>query len=801
MLKYESPKRSIPITTQSQDLFMLQQAKMRVERNYLDDIDGINNRDSRYNVKLTDTIDQDRVNKNVDIACNRQKYVPPKAANKSAHPDNNIAIYDLHAADINNTHILGNLLPEKFRHDAQRKIQTPNSWVKDYDYIATKYEQSGLPEIYTQGPTINTFPLNKEAFNNKFDELTKESFGNNPNLHSETINNIDTFGYNIDNTTNGTLNGYLDSLQPSSTNLPKQAFEDYGADQGLPNAAKFPDERLQQNLQTYHRQYRDENSRVISGWNLHKSDYIKERNARQREADIALQHNGMLKLPQIKTQDYIQFLDEQTHGGYQPIFNEKDFTDGLASKYNERNSGGFKLSSKPPKQPTANTRRIASVDETTKYDDAAQAGWGTFHSSQTSNAASGKRHGNISSKNVIDDIQQRQSRDNVENFYKYEQAVDKNISLRANNNLRNHQDVNESVNNIIENYEQSQQMRNIVDEQQRTIHVNPMEEVRHRDVQYRLDNSVKQGEFYNEYTRQNNGLSTYANDKQQQLQRREDFGEFTGRNQIGDSNYPIINLIRGQGIVQKEAFPNKSSHILITKTGKVENVYWDPNIDEVAQVLITCDGQNRPIRTFATLSKGYITIIQKRDPTYLDIANGEYYKDDFITLTIPVESLPNHLRKHITEASKRRQTTSNRKNANKILEMSFDDLIELSQVLIDEKDKTRRLKIDTLKSYFHENKFNEQLLYGYADKIFTTPWVVEHVERSERMALDDRNNVVQKNYYDVDNGQDSIPQPSNAMSQANRSLITDEKAIAVNIKNEQFANRDMYFDDFFMDNQ
>ena len=210
---------------------MLQQAKMRVERNYLNDVDGINNRDSRYNVKLTDTIDQNRVNRNVDVACNRQKYVPPKVANKSAHPDNNIAIYDLHAADINNQHILGNLLPEKYKYDSQRKIQSPNSWVKDYDYISQSFEDSGLPERYTQGEEVQTFPLNKEAFDSYFNKQAEafttekdtngqrslantEAFTDKdkvrnpyytfmgktkPNLHSETNNNIIRHAYTITN--------------------------------------------------------------------------------------------------------------------------------------------------------------------------------------------------------------------------------------------------------------------------------------------------------------------------------------------------------------------------------------------------------------------------------------------------------------------------------------------------------------------------------------------------------------------------------------------------------------------------
>ena len=812
MYKYEEPTRSIPITTQSQDLFMLQQAKLRVERNHLNNDSGISKRDSRYHAKLSDTIDQERVNRNVDVACNRQKYVPPKVVNKSAHPDNNIALYDLHSADINNTHILGNLLPEKYKYDSQRKIQYPNSWVKDYDYISTSFEDSGLPERYTQGDNIQVFPTNKEAFDNKFNELiTNEKFTNEqtvdnkvrnpyytfmgrnqPNLQSENINDINTYGYNIDNTTNGTYSGYLDSLQPSSTNLPKQHFENYTADNDLPNAARFPDERMQQNLQSYQRQFRDENSRITSGWNLHKSDYIKERNARQREADIALQHNGVFKLPQIKTSDYVEFLDQQTRGSNEPIFNENDFTDGLSNKYNERNKGGFKLSNKPDKQPTANTLKV-NFNKDTVYPNWVEPKDNRFDNK--SDIQQTTRQGNITRQNnIMNDIDTKRQEDEIinENFIRYDQAIDNNLKYSTKNNLSNYSNVSNTLEKQVENHEESQQMKNIF-EQHKTNKPNPWNDVRHRDVDYRLTNQAKQGEFYNEednkLSRRVNNLSTFVNDKQKQHQR-EINPTNKGHNQVGDSNYPIINLIRGKGIIPKETF-TKAAHILVVKSGEVENVYTDPNIDEVAPVLITVDEQQRPIRTFATLAKNNLTIIQKCDPTYIDIANGDYYKDDFVSLTIPVNSLPRHLREHIKKANEK-QTMSNRKNPNKVLSLSFDDLLELSTIIINERDKTKRLKIDTLKGYFAGNKFDEQMLYGYAEKIFTTPWVIEQIEKYERTNLHERNDrVVQKDTRHINIEADNIPKHSNDMSSGEKSFTNTKQ---IDMKNEQFSRRDLYFD-------
>ena len=68
------------------------------------------------------------------------------------------------------------------------------------------------------------------------------------------------------------------------------------------------------------------------------------------------------------------------------------------------------------------------------------------------------------------------------------------------------------------------------------------------------------------------------------------------------------------------------------------------------------------------------------------------------------------------------------------------------------------------------------------------------------MNINKNNNIVHKNYYSTDSGQDIIPKQSNAMSGANKNIIKDENKPFIdrkqtNMKNEQFAHHDLYFDD------
>lgn len=306
-MHYEQPTRSIPITIGSQNLFMLEQAKLRVSSDYINN-QSVANNNSNYNSHLFDTIDQEKVNKNVNVACNRQKVVPNKYANKTMKPDNNIALYNTRgASNLNEQYAIGNILPERLKDKRETKVMTPNAWMKDYGYIKDSEANQYIGERFTS---------NEKTF--------------------------DDYGYGLDMET-GNYNGYMSQLLTSKTNTPNNNMaEQFTSLYDQPNAAMFPDMRLQQNMQTQQRQIKSEGAKVIDAMNLRNSTYIKERNARQAEMTTLMNHNGQMKIPIMKTQDYEHFLNEQNnHINCKEYEIDKTFRE-QNSKYNIRNSGGTK---------------------------------------------------------------------------------------------------------------------------------------------------------------------------------------------------------------------------------------------------------------------------------------------------------------------------------------------------------------------------------------------------------------------------------------------------------------------------
>ena len=809
--------RHIPITIDSQDLFMIQQAKMQVERNYLDGFED--NVDKRYNFRLNDTIDQERVNRNVDVACNRQKYVMPKVANKSAHPDHNIAIYDVHSPEINNTSVLGNLIPEKLKADARRKIQYPNSYVKDYVYVQSQTASDNLPERYSAGIDV---PLDKDSFDKFFADHLKnvQRGGGTEHFTNDDQGDppVSNYGYTQEYVSPNPA-GYLHSLVPSDTNLPEpDIFDDYdsphpdslsravpanmrdiivdgstGSDtrsmnssvisqsHAYPNAAAYPSIRMQQNLQTQQRQFRDEGSRITAGWNLHKSDYIKERNARQREADIALQHNGQVKIPWIKTADYLDFLDRMAQ-------NERaQFIEDNISDEFSRNPGGYKHAIMAPSVGGKGTIRF--MDE----DTGAVSGRGSLRDTVIHGDEQGTRdedvrgkrgkkpsravHGNINETNVTEHFGAKIHDEECSRaYYDYDQMKDNNLKYSANHDLRKFTTPLEDVRDRSELYENAQQMINEEPFMQKTVHVSPWENVRHTSVDSRVRKPLT--DIFTDIPEED---PLFINHKQQLHQKQME----TGKREQFISNYPIVNTVRRS---PKESF-KKSDHILVTRTGNVKNVYTDPNSEQVAPVLITVDNQNRPVRTFATLAKGNLQIIQQRDPSYLDIADGNYLNEDMLSLVVPMEILSPRLRENVAIAASKAKMAKRQ-----VLELPFEDLVEIANIVYAEQDHARRLKLDTLRGQLAGSKFDEQLIYGYENKIFTTPWVIEEIEKNERMILKDRSErIAQKDTQEIDVGGINIPDTSSSMSQGNRGKNISSK-VETSMKDKQFGKHDLYFD-------
>ena len=657
MLNYEYPSlrqsktRAIPITTASQNLFMLEQAKMSVQNEYLNEHSIMAKRKDRYNAHLTDVIDQERINKNVDVACNRQKKIITKQENKSNNADHDIALYNLRGmTDLNNQKLIGNVLPERLRAMNDNKITTPKAWMKDYDYIKNAESDAGVPERF----------LNNENEKEKFSD----------------------FGYGFD-TTEPNYNGYLSMLMPSETNIPKPfANESYTTEQEQPNAAMFPDDRLQRNLQTQQRQIKSEGEKVIDAINLKNSDYIKERNARQIEMENMMNHRGQMKLPMIKTLDYVDMLDEQNNGITSPYYELDERFKADNDRFNDRNSGGNK--------------HVINKG----YEKSEQIG-------------------NINrQQNIYNDIDNKDAESfNKKPLYVYDQHIDPKIQKQRDDRYKqiNNTDYDYVIDNKLDDEERTKQAI-VQEDMQKTLYIRDKEKFNDRGIED-IDN-----------TKQN-------------------------INHIENSKYPTIKQDYGKGYIGKEAF-NQADHIIIQRRGKVKDVYTNPNAEEVAPVLVTVDKNNKPVRVCATANNNSIYVIQKRDPSFLDIENGTFYKDDYTVLKIPIEQVKDSIKRRIEQqerANKKGFNPTNNRRANKVINMEYKDLVYLANTLDNNIDKCKRVKADSMASYLKDKEFDKKIVFGVEDdKIFSTAFAINTINKYERMKAEENNNAINKtkSFYD-----------------------------------------------------
>lgn len=787
---YKNTTRAIPITTQSQNLFMLKQAKMRVQNEALDKKSVLSNRESRYNARLFDDIDQQKVDKNVYVKGNKDKYVQPKIALKSLQPDNNIAIYNTRQShDLNEQYLIGNVLPERLKALRDTKVMTPNAWMKDYSYINNSYANTGLPEVYTQGDDIKTFPINKEGFEQAFNtyqqemdnEIINDGTSNKEQFKASDDSKISDFGYGL-NMQSGNYNGYLSMLLPSNSNVPDtMLYDNYTTDRPQPNAAMFPDHRLQQNLQTQQRQIMGENYKVLNMANLHNSPYIKERNERQREMETLMNHHGKLKLPMIKTQDYLDFLDEQNNGINGINYELDQASKNLKDKYNDRNSGGIKFSSKP------DTRYSCAKDELSSVNDMLSTNKMLYRSKDVNTTKFNKNKetykvGNINKQNnILTDVDNTDIKENDihKKLYKY----DLENKAKLSNDVRRRDVNNIDVNNdVSRRYEQENNSRQGIykddTKKRKDINLQHKEKYRnlhklHTNIDNNIDEEIRTRQAINR--EQFNKHTININDKQRFYNKGMDDGKYQNRNQIEDSNYPIVNVLRGEGYITREFF-SLNDHILIQRKGDISTVYASPNSDNVAPVLISLDTTNKPIRTMATKNNKTIYIIQKRDPTYTDIETGTYYEDDYVALEVPLDKLPNKLKQHIEMQYQKQNNGFNAGNVrhpSKILNLEFEDLVSLAEIIYKQPENTKRIKVDSMKRYLENNEFDRNILYGFEDKVFTTPFVVEQMIMNDRIKEDriltkERSNRIDKDQYSIDNGNDVTPKNDKQYSNTSR---------------------------------
>lgn len=335
--------KHIPITDTQRDSFLIDEARLKVKSNYLNEL-SVNNaptNENPYNTELYREVLTNGIDKN--LAMMNKKQIITKWENQPTNRFGDIALYDpRNKYGLDAQYHIGNTLPNQLKEMERNKIQTP------YDY------QSQILAIHQQ----------------------------NKNLGDGCVNNIcNDFGVNE----NKCIGYYNPHLMTSNTNTP-YAMVNIGNDSN----AFIPDERLQRSSQTQQRSFKDENGRVNDAINILKSNEKIARERLQVESNNLINKQGALKQPRWSTTDmkfneidncvspsetdylihnrYTNptqniYINERQNKNANPVFIEKESFDS----YNQRNTGNMKVFSPNKTIGEIDKRKYTELQKKTKY--------------------------------------------------------------------------------------------------------------------------------------------------------------------------------------------------------------------------------------------------------------------------------------------------------------------------------------------------------------------------------------------------------------------------------------------------
>ena len=202
----------------------------------------------------------------------------------------------------------------------------------------------------------------------------------------------------------------------------------------------------------------------------------------------------------------------------------------------------------------------------------------------------------------------------------------------------------------------------------------------------------------------------------------------------------------------KKKMYNRGDFVQLVKQGEIYDIFPDDPTSHKAPLLITPDTvTKKPIRTFATADNKNLYLIQKRDANDIYTLDGNPYRDDFVLLEIPQHDLNPVFREKINK-----HLGGKRRNNNELLNLEYDDLVQLSYYMDDNENRTVRLKKShNLLNTVRDFDWNGDLENGYANDVyFMHPDLVKtNIEKrrqkihTDRQRREDRQN---DNYvYDV----------------------------------------------------
>ena len=159
---------------------------------------------------------------------------------------------------------------------------------------------------------------------------------------------------------------------------------------------------------------------------------------------------------------------------------------------------------------------------------------------------------------------------------------------------------------------------------------------------------------------------------------------------------------------------NKGNFVQLVKKGEIYDVFPDDPTSHKAPILVQPDTfSKKPVRTFATSDGKTLYILQKRDADDIYTLDGHKYDNDLIALEVPFVEMESGLRNRVNNS-----LGGTRRNNGKLLELSYDDLVQLSKYIEHNENNTIRLKNNKLYNVVRDYEWNDRFNDNFKDKIF-----------------------------------------------------------------------------------
>lgn len=170
---------------------------------------------------------------------------------------------------------------------------------------------------------------------------------------------------------------------------------------------------------------------------------------------------------------------------------------------------------------------------------------------------------------------------------------------------------------------------------------------------------------------------------------------------------------------------DRGDFVQLVKKGEIYEVFPDDPTSHVAPMIVEADRfTKKPVRTFATADNKSLYVIQKRDANDVYTLDGHKYDKDLIMLEIPYQHMETGLRKRVNN-----NLGSTRRNNGGLLDLSFEDWVQLTDYVEHNEAQTIRLKNNKLYNVARDYEWDGNFNDNFKDKTF---FVHPNVIKEER---------------------------------------------------------------------